>query len=128
MTVARPGVQGCTPSGFSLYCCVRWACVSTPPSREALYLTAFAPLLKDTLHLCIGLIESLLGRQLAGGSLGKHGGEHPGIENLVVGSVGITRVPDIGDPVEGVFQHLVLLGRLGLVVQELDLAPATPDI
>src|SRR5262249_15536991 len=76
------------------YCCVRWARISTPPSRKALYLTASAPLLKDTLHLRIRLVEGLLGRQLARGGLGKHGGDHPGIENLVDGSVGITGVPD----------------------------------
>src|SRR5262249_31427780 len=114
--VARPGAQGCTSSGFSLYCCVRWECISTPPSRKALYLTAFAPLLEDTLHLCVGLVESVFRRQLAGGSLSKHGRDHPGIENLVDGSIGIAGVPDIGDPVEGICQHLVLLGWIGLVV------------
>src|SRR5262249_36757437 len=81
---------------------VRWERISTPPSREALYLTAFAPLLEDTLHLCVGLIEGLFGRQLAGGGLAHQLSDEPAVEDLSDRCIRVTRIADIGGPAPGV--------------------------
>src|SRR5262245_1970879 len=85
-----------------------------------LYLAAFAPLLKDALALCVRLGEGLLGRQLARGGLAHHLPEKPAVVDLRDRRIGIAWITDIGGPVPGVREHLVLVGwgRLGVMREE----------
>src|SRR5262245_1639010 len=93
---------------------------STPP-WEALYLAAVAPLLEDTLHLRVGLIEGFLGRQLARGGLAHQLAEEPAVVDLRDRHIGIPGIANIGGPGSRICEHLVLVGwgRLGVTGAQL---------
>src|SRR5262245_56945470 len=95
--------------------------LSSTPTWEALYLAAFTPLLKDTLHLYVRLVEGLLGRQLAGGGLAHHLPEEPAVVDLRNRRIGIAWITKMGGPGPSVRQHLVLIGwrRLGIMGAQL---------
>src|SRR5215831_5747422 len=73
-----------------------------PLTREGLDEPLLFPLAVDALAGRDRFLERLLGRGRAAGRLGEHDVEHPGVEDLVDGRVGITGIADVGGPVQHV--------------------------
>ena len=53
-----------------------------------------------------------MGTHFFDGRPSEHGGYDPGAEHLIDGCIGITRVADIGSPVEDIFKNFVFVRRM----------------
>src|SRR5262245_7768142 len=90
--------------------------LTAPIARGPLDQTAVLPLGPYCLHFVLGPLERVLRRLGAGGALGEHGVDHPGLIGVGDGSGGVARVAYVGGPIERVSQHGIFVGRYGLGV------------
>src|SRR6266852_787311 len=68
---------------------------------------------KDTLVFVFRSLGGILGSFVAARHFGKHGGNDPRFEGLIDAGTAVTRIADVGGPIEDGTEHLVFVRRRG---------------
>src|SRR5579859_3280800 len=82
-------------------------------STTAIKSSWLFPSVPNTLVLGLCCLGGVFGGFIATGNLGKHGGNHPGLEGLINSRRSVAGIADIGGPAQHIAQYFVLVSRIG---------------